>query len=80
MTLESDIVERLKSDFGEDQFPAALELLMACGLTGRVARCIVFAADGSLDAMRQHIQMAETDYRDAIVEFPRAVRPALSRI
>jgi len=67
MSLESDIVERLKADFDDDEFPTALQLLTDSGVTGRVARCIVVAAAGSLDALLQQIQIAATDYRDAIV-------------
>jgi hypothetical protein len=67
MVLESDIVERLKTDFNGGDFPTALQLLTESGTTGRVARCIVVAASGSLDTLRQQIHTAATDYRDAIL-------------
>lgn len=67
MAFESDIVERLKADFNDGDFATALQLLIDSGTTGRVARCIVVAAAGSLDALRQQIQTAATDYRDAIL-------------
>ncbi len=67
MRLEFDIVERLRADFDGDQFPAALQLLTDSGTAGRIARCIVVAADGSLDMLRQLIQIAATDYRDVII-------------
>ncbi|WP_145052674.1 hypothetical protein [Lignipirellula cremea] len=67
MSLESDIVERLKSDFDADQFSTALQLLTDSGTTGRVARCIAVAAAGSLDELSLQIGTASTDYRDAIL-------------
>lgn len=66
MTLEPDIVERLKADFAEDHFPAALRLLTDSAIKGRVARCVILAAEGSLDTLRRLIEAASTDYRNAI--------------
>jgi len=36
-------------------------------VTGRVARCVVLAAGGSLKRLRELLRMAATDYRDVIV-------------
>ena len=67
MTLESDIVARVTTEFGSDRSPTALQLLTTSGITGRVARCVVVAAAGSLDELRQQLHTASTDYRDAIL-------------
>jgi hypothetical protein len=64
--LEPDIVARVRSDFG-GEFEQALDLLRESGRTGRVARCIVVASRGSLHSLREFIQLAEFDYRDAIM-------------
>ncbi len=65
--LEADIVERLEADFGQDEYHAALKLLRDSGYTGRIARCIVVAAAGSLDALQKQIRLAGIDYRDVIL-------------
>jgi hypothetical protein len=66
MALEADIVARLRSDFGDEQFPIALQLLSDSGIHCRVARCVVLSAAGSLDDLRRQIEVATSDYRDAI--------------
>ena len=65
MTLDADIIERIRADFPDAD--TAIADLRASGKTGRVARCIVFVSHGSLEKMREYIQMAETDFRDVIV-------------
>lgn len=78
MPLETDIVDRVRADFGPTEGPAALDELSASGRTGRIARCIVVAASGSLERLRQLIGMAASDYRDVIVagEYDGAMHPA----
>jgi hypothetical protein len=66
MALQSDIVERIRRDFGEDA-ETAIEMLGSSGHDGRLARCIVVASGGSLDRLREYIEVAKRDYRDAIV-------------
>lgn len=66
MALEPDIVERVRCDFGRES-EQALDLLRESGDTGRVARCIVLASRGSLDLLRDYIQLAQSDYRDVII-------------
>ena len=66
MSLDPDIVERVRRDFGGES-DQALDLLARSGHTGRVARCIVVASRGSLDLLKKHIEHAKLDYRDAIM-------------
>ncbi|TWU35835.1 hypothetical protein Q31b_52700 [Novipirellula aureliae] len=75
MTLEADIIERIRADFPDAG--TALAAMSVSGKTGRIARCIVFASNGSLEKMREYIQMAETDFRDVIVagEYDETMRP-----
>lgn len=65
MSLDPDIIERIRADFPNAN--AAIADLIASGQSGRVARCIVVASNGSLRRMRECIQMAEADFRDVIV-------------
>jgi hypothetical protein len=65
--LEPDIVDRIHSDFVASNERSAINELIAGGLKGRLARCIVLAAGGSLERLRDLIQLAKRDYRDAIV-------------
>jgi len=67
MALEPDIVDRVRADFRPAETPIALDELTASGRTGRIARCIVLAARGSLQRLRELIGMADRDYRDVIV-------------
>ena len=67
MTLEADIMDRVQADFSGTEGQKALDELLASGKAGRIARCIVFAAQGSLERLREHIQMADADCRDVIV-------------
>jgi hypothetical protein len=67
MSLERDIVERVEHAFSPQDAPKAIELLQVAGKSGRIARCIVFASAGSLDALQRYIQLADQDYRDVIV-------------
>ncbi|QDT18452.1 hypothetical protein [Gimesia chilikensis] len=53
MELEADIIDRLRDDFDEQQAPAAIAELVASGQTGRIARCIVHAAHGSMERLRE---------------------------
>jgi hypothetical protein len=66
MALEQDIVERLRRDF-VDAADDAIEILGDSGIEGRTARCVVFTANGSIAALRAAIEVAEFDYRDAII-------------
>src|SRR2546430_1663436 len=66
MELERDIVEKIGQYFSGDDAGEAIELLRAAGKSGRIARCIVFAADGKLEALKQYIQLANEDDREVI--------------
>lgn len=74
MALDADIIERIQADF--EDADAAITELSTSGETGRVGRCIVFAANGSLERMREYIRMAELDFRDVIIagEYDEAMR------
>lgn len=67
MPLQSDIIDRVRADYSRRESPAALDELSASGVRGRVARCLVLAAGGSLECLRELIRMAVIDCRDAIV-------------
>lgn len=67
MSLEPDISERIQSEFAPEDQALALERLKQSRHTGRVARCIVFAAQGSLGKLASLIELANLDPRDAIV-------------
>jgi len=67
MALEADIVGRVRADFDAADGPTALDELSVSGESGRIARCIVLAAGGSLERLRELIGMADIDYRDVIV-------------
>jgi hypothetical protein len=67
MPLEPDITARIRKDFSHDEAEEAIELLTASGENGRLARCIVVGSDGKLQALRDLIEVAGRDYRDAIV-------------
>lgn len=57
----------MRDDFGEKQAPIAIKELVASGQTDRIARCIVQAGCGSMERLRELIEMAEIDYRDVIL-------------
>ena len=67
LELEPDIVDRVHADFGLSDGHTAIADLVASGIKGRLARCIVLAARGSLERLRELIQIANRDYRDVIV-------------
>ena len=57
----------MRTEFGTADYPVALALLTESGNKGRLARCIVLAAGGSLERLRELIEIAKRDYRDVIV-------------
>ena len=63
-------MRRIDTDYPEDaprcQVQRALETLDVPERT-RVARCVLFAADGDPDKFRQMVELAQLDYRDAIM-------------
>ena len=77
MTLDADIKDRIKSDFQDSEALTAIEELTASKNSGRVARCIVIASMGSLQKLRELIELAEADFRDAILagEYDSCMRP-----
>jgi hypothetical protein len=65
MSLDADIIERIRADFADSD--SAIADLNASGQAGLVARCIIVASNGSLQKLREWIEMAETNFRDVIV-------------
>jgi hypothetical protein len=65
--IEADIVERVRQDFAEDSVAEAITALNESDARGRVARCIVIAANGSLSSLQSAIELGKYDWRDAIV-------------
>ena len=76
MILDADIIDRINADFAGTDAQSAQAELAASGKAGRIARCIVFASAGSLQRLRELIQLADVDYRDVIVagEYDSAMR------
>lgn len=67
MPLEQDIIEKIEADFSASDAAVAVRLLYDAGKTGRLARCIVVAASGKINALRGYIQLSQRDFRDVIV-------------
>ena len=67
MPLERDILAKLNEVFPPQQVETAIELLESSGKSGRIARCIVASAGGSLEILRHYIDVAEQDDRDVIM-------------
>ncbi len=65
MSIDADIIEYVRTNFSDSD--TVILDINASRQTGRVARCIVVASSGSLQKLREYIQMAETDFRDVIV-------------
>jgi hypothetical protein len=76
MPLEFDIVDRIRTDFGDSDSHAAINELDRSGHTGRIARCIVLASHGEMERLRELILAANLDFRDVIVaaEYDGALR------
>jgi hypothetical protein len=67
MSLEPDIIDRVQLEFAESDRQAVIDALVASGRSGRIGRCIVFAAKGSLERLHELITLADRDYRDVIL-------------
>jgi hypothetical protein len=66
--VEADIADRVRKDFSSEDVTDAITMLEESGRSeGRLGRCIVVASEGSLEHLRQHIEMANLDPRDVIV-------------
>jgi galactose-1-phosphate uridylyltransferase len=69
MTFKDDIIERLRTDFGENADKATTMLFDAISKvdylkTDRLIRCIIFLAKGDLAALHIYIEAATIDPRD----------------
>jgi hypothetical protein len=76
MILDADIIDHINTEFAGTDAPLAQAELAASGKDGRIARCIVLASAGSLQRLRELLQLADVDYRDVIVagEYDSAMR------
>ncbi|MBX3416868.1 MAG: hypothetical protein KF851_04630 [Pirellulaceae bacterium] len=76
MTLDADIVQYICAGFDPAYASTAVNELAASGISGRLARCVVVGAEGSIDRMRELIETADIDYRDVIIagEYDGALR------
>jgi len=72
MTFKEDISKRIKADFGEDSDKAFKALNDAVEIinyieTDRIIRCIIFLADGNVEALNKYIEAAIIDARDVML-------------
>lgn len=69
--LPDDILTKVETDFAASEREvvthALARLLEVTREPERVARCVLFVAGGELAEFDQMIELARTDYRDAIV-------------
>lgn len=78
--LPPDILARIATDYPPEDRPGIIEALLALTEVTReperVARCVLFVAGGDLEEFKRMIELAQTDYRDAIIaaEYDRADR------
>lgn len=72
--MEPDIIERIHRDFAGADAELVIGLLQESGYSGRLARCIIVAAEGNLEKVKPLIELSAFDYRDAIyaAEYDRA--------
>jgi hypothetical protein len=61
-----DIVERVIRDYDADAIGQVHLWLEDLG-SDRLARCALFVARGSLEALRSAVELGRTDYRDLIM-------------
>jgi hypothetical protein len=61
-----DIVDRVVQDFDADAIGQAHLRLEDLG-SDRLARCALFLARGSIEALRSAVELGRTDYRDLIM-------------
>jgi len=77
-----DIDRIVRRDFQKSQFDAVLSLLGEYGFekwhreSDRVKAAVLKLANGKLDALRRHLDVAKRDYRDVLVaaEYPEYAR------
>jgi hypothetical protein len=65
--MEPDIIERIQCDFGQADSDLVIRILEEFEHDGRLARCIVVAAQRSIEKFKQLVEMANLDYRDVNV-------------
>jgi hypothetical protein len=68
VTVPADVLERIRVDFVNHDVARVTAILSEYSgpERGRVLRCIVHLSNGSLEALREHVRNAKTDYRDVI--------------
>ena len=66
--LTQDILNRIRRDFSHEEVSLVEEILAQYKGKEpiRVARCILHISNGSYQKLKQHLDIAEKDYRDII--------------
>ena len=67
MEIDPDICERVDADFSLADRPSVLEALSESSRNGRIIRCVLFAARGSAQRVRELLASADLDGRNVIV-------------
>ncbi len=67
MFLEPDVISRVHTDFSSADVDCVIIELNARTMSSRLIRCILVAAEGSLERFRELVQLADLDDRDVIV-------------
>ena len=69
VVLPTDILQRVRSDFGESQASGVIRSLEAYAgpEPDRVRRCVLHLAAGASDKVAYFLDAATTDYRDVIL-------------
>lgn len=69
MDLESDITQRIEKEFDRSSSSSAQKMLAKLVTVPefqRVARCVLFLAQGDEEKLAHFVTVARTDYRDVI--------------
>jgi hypothetical protein len=67
MALDPDILERINADFRPHDRQSVFDALSAANRNGRITRCILFAAQGSVQRIRELVALADLDDRNVIL-------------
>lgn len=67
MSMEADIVARVREDFSPAEAPDILAQLAAVSSVPRIQRCILFAARGHPWYFACLCRLARSDFRDVIM-------------
>ena len=77
MVFPNDVLDKIEAEFEEKNKSLVMDLLSDCLLKypdellanrERIVRCILFNTNGSIEQLKIHIDYANQDYRDIIVQ------------